>query len=82
MLIVNHLLPGAIFHAATRFTSLSPDVALRRRPETSQALIQVSILFLEVVCATTLSQRLDPDAIGDVTVGALSRGTAIVVALS
>ncbi|HEY0230575.1 MAG TPA: adenylate/guanylate cyclase domain-containing protein, partial [Dokdonella sp.] len=47
-------------------------------PEASQALRQVSILFLDVVGSTTLSQRLDPEAIGDVMDGALSRGTAIV----
>jgi len=47
--------------------------------ETSQALRQVSILFLDVVGSTTLSQQLDPESIGEVMDGALARGTAIVV---
>src|SRR3954464_8961572 len=42
------------------------------------ALRQVSILFLDVVGSTTLSQRLDPEEISAVLDGALQRGTAIV----
>ena len=49
-------------------------------PETAQALRQVSILFLDVVGSTTLSQRLDPEAISAVMDDALRRGTAIVEA--
>jgi len=44
----------------------------------AQALRQVSILFLDVVGSTTLSQRLDPEEISAVLDGALQRGTAIV----
>ena len=50
--------------------------------EPTQVLKQVSILFLDVVGSTTLSQHLDPEAIGEVMDGALSRGTAIVAAHS
>jgi len=46
--------------------------------EPAQALKQVSILFLDVVGSTTLSQRLDPEAISAVMDDALARGTAVV----
>jgi class 3 adenylate cyclase/tetratricopeptide (TPR) repeat protein len=49
-------------------------------PEPAQALKQVTILFLDVVGSTTLSQHLDPEAISAVMDDALSRGTAIVEA--
>jgi len=49
-------------------------------PEPAQALKQVSILFLDVVGSTTLSQHLDPEAISAVMDDALTRGTAIVAA--
>ena len=45
-----------------------------------QALKQVSILFLDVVGSTNLSQRLDPEEISAVMDDALQRGTAIVAA--
>ncbi len=45
-----------------------------------QTLKQVSILFLDVVGSTTLSQQLDPEEISGVMDGALARGTAIVEA--
>ena len=48
--------------------------------EPAQALRQVSILFLDVVGSTTLSRRLDPEAISAVMDDALARGTAIVQA--
>ena len=48
--------------------------------ETAQALRQVSILFLDVVGSTTLSQHLDPEAISAVMDDALQRGTAVVEA--
>jgi class 3 adenylate cyclase/tetratricopeptide (TPR) repeat protein len=48
--------------------------------EPAQALRQVSILFLDVVGSTALSQRLDPEAISAVMDGALARGTAVVEA--
>ena len=47
-------------------------------PEPAQTLKQVSILFLDVVGSTTLSQHLDPEAISAVMDDALARGTAIV----
>ncbi|MEO6103686.1 MAG: adenylate/guanylate cyclase domain-containing protein, partial [Pseudoxanthomonas sp.] len=46
--------------------------------EPAQVLKQVSILFLDVVGSTTLSQHLDPEAISAVMDGALARGTVIV----
>ena len=48
--------------------------------EPTQTLKQVTILFLDVVGSTKLSQRLDPEEISAVMDGALSRGTAIVQA--
>ena len=48
--------------------------------EASQALKQVSILFLDVVGSTALSQQLDPEEISAVMDGALSRGTVVVEA--
>ena len=48
--------------------------------EPAQTLRQVSILFLDVVGSTTLSQRLDPETISAVMDDALARGTAVVVA--
>jgi class 3 adenylate cyclase len=46
--------------------------------EPAQVLKQVSILFLDVVGSTTLSQHLDPEAISGVMDDALARGTALV----
>jgi len=48
--------------------------------EPTQALKQVSILFLDVVGSTTLAQHLDPEAISAVMDDALTRGTAVVQA--
>ena len=47
-------------------------------PMSTQALRQVSILFMDVVGSTTLAQRLDPEAVSGVMDDALARGTAIV----
>ena len=47
-------------------------------PDPAQSLKQVSILFLDVVGSTTLSQRLDPEEISSVMDDALARGTVIV----
>jgi predicted ATPase/class 3 adenylate cyclase len=47
-------------------------------PEPAQTLRQVSILFLDVVGSTTLSQHLDPETISGVFDGAMARGTAVV----
>jgi class 3 adenylate cyclase len=49
-------------------------------PEPAQTLKQVSILFLDVVGSTSLSQRLDPEEIHAVMDGALARCTAVVQA--
>ena len=46
--------------------------------EPTQILKQVTILFLDVVGFTALSQRLDPEAIGAVMDDALTRGTTVV----
>ena len=46
--------------------------------EPSRRLRQVSVLFLDLVGSTALSQRLDPEEISAVMDGALARGTAIV----
>lgn len=51
-----------------------------RPPEPAQVLKQVTILFLDVVGSTTLSQHLDPETIAAVMDGALARGTACVQA--
>lgn len=46
--------------------------------DADQALRQVSILFLDIVGSTSLSQRLDPEEIHAVMDGALARLTAVV----
>ena len=48
--------------------------------EPAQSLKQVSILFLDVVGSTTLSQHLDPEETSAVMDGVLRRGTVIVEA--
>ncbi len=57
-----------------RLTELAADAGA------SQTLKQVTILFLDVVGSTQLSQRLDPEEIHAVMDGALARCTAIVEA--
>jgi class 3 adenylate cyclase len=47
-------------------------------PEPGQTLRQVSILFLDVVGSTTLSQKLDPEEISAVMDGALARASELV----
>jgi len=59
--------------AALAVEPASPAVAV-------QELKQVSILFLDVVGSTSLSQRLDPEEISAVMDDALRRGTAVVEA--
>jgi len=58
--------------------------ALTSRPAPSSppapTLRQVTILFLDVVGSTALSQHLDPEAIGAVMDDALARGTVVVQA--
>ncbi|MEO6897484.1 MAG: adenylate/guanylate cyclase domain-containing protein, partial [Caldimonas sp.] len=59
-----------------RLAALLPAPAVD--PRSTQALRQVSILFMDVVGSTTLAQRLDPEAVSAVMDDALARGTAIV----
>jgi class 3 adenylate cyclase/tetratricopeptide (TPR) repeat protein len=49
-------------------------------PESEPQLRQVTILFLDVVGSTALSQHLDPEDIASIMDGALARGTAIIEA--
>ena len=49
-------------------------------PEPAQSLKQVSILFLDAVGSTMLSQKLDPEETSAVMDGALARGSALVEA--
>ena len=65
--------------AAAR-SGMAASTAQEPLAEPAQALKQVSILFLDVVGSTALSQRLDPEATAAVMDDALSRGTAIVKA--
>ena len=74
------LLGDAIVDAAlaplrTRLASL---VAVPSDVPSAQTLKQVTILFLDIVGSTALSQYLDPEAISVVMDGALARFTAIV----
>jgi predicted ATPase/class 3 adenylate cyclase len=72
--VVESLLAAARAQLAALTTPPSPP------PEPTQTLKQVSILFLDVVGSTTLSQHLDPEAISAVMDDALARGAAIVEA--
>ncbi len=64
--------------ARARLEALEPLDAAPNAPV--QTLRQVSILFMDVVGSTALSQQLDPEAISAVMDGALSRATAVVQA--
>src|SRR5450755_4653485 len=66
--------------AAARAKLAALTVVPASLPVAAQALKQVSILFLDIVGSTTLSQRLDPEEISAVMDDALQRGTAIVEA--
>ncbi|MGZ5215317.1 MAG: ATP-binding protein [Caldimonas sp.] len=75
------LLGDAIVDAlqAAAHAKLAALAAVHESPSVAaQALKQVSILFLDIVGSTTLSQRLDPEEIGAVMDDALRRATAIV----
>jgi class 3 adenylate cyclase/tetratricopeptide (TPR) repeat protein len=69
----------AVAPLKAKLAALLGDAAMPP-PEPTQSLKQVSILFLDVVGSTTLSQHLDPEAISAVMDDALSRGTAVVAA--
>ena len=56
----------------------SLSASLPASVEPTQILKQVTILFLDVVGFTALSQRLDPETIGAVMDDALTRGTTLV----
>ena len=58
----------------------APPAAVPAATEPTQTLKQVTILFLDVVGFTALSQRLDPEAIAAVMDDVLTRGTTIVQA--
>lgn len=62
----------------TALLPLREQLAALQPPAASQQLRQLSILFLDVVGSTALSQRLDPEDINAVLDGALARFTAIV----
>jgi len=64
--------------AAARAKLAALGVAPESLPNAAQTLKQVSILFLDVVGSTALSQQLDPEEISAVMDDALQRGTAIV----
>ena len=64
--------------AAARAKLAALAVVTEPTPVTAQALKQVSILFLDIVGSTTLSQRLEPEEIGAVMDDALHRGTIMV----
>lgn len=64
--------------AALRARLAALDAEAPAPPE--QALRQVSVLFLDVVGSTTLSQHLDPEDIHAVMDGALARCSAVVAA--
>ncbi|HLL18472.1 MAG TPA: adenylate/guanylate cyclase domain-containing protein, partial [Rubrivivax sp.] len=69
----------AVAGLRAKLTALADSSAPSPRPvESTQTLKQVTILFLDVVGFTRLSQRLDPEAISTVMDDALARGTAIV----
>jgi class 3 adenylate cyclase/tetratricopeptide (TPR) repeat protein len=71
-LLGDALAEAALSPLRARLASLSPpDAPL-------QTLKQVTILFLDAVGSTTLSQHLDPEAIHEVMDGALARFTEIV----
>ncbi len=61
-------------------SGLRAELAALTAAPAPQALKQVSILFLDVVGSTTLSQQLDPEDVSAVMDGLLARGTAIVEA--
>jgi class 3 adenylate cyclase/tetratricopeptide (TPR) repeat protein len=64
--------------AAARAKLAALAVVPEPTPVAAQTLKQVSILFLDIVGSTTLSQRLEPEEIGAVMDDALHRGTIIV----
>ena len=64
----------------TRIAALRATAAPEPEFAQTQTLRQVSILFLDVVGSTTLSQRLDPEETSAVVDGVLRRATEIVQA--
>lgn len=63
--------------AALRAELASLETNAAQTPGPVQTLKQVSILFLDVVGSTTLTQRLDPEEVSAVMDGALLRGTKL-----
>ncbi|HRD84008.1 MAG TPA: adenylate/guanylate cyclase domain-containing protein, partial [Rubrivivax sp.] len=68
----------AVAPLKARLTALSAPAASPVEP--AQTLKQVTILFLDVVGSTTLSQHLDPEDVSAVMDGLLACGTEIVIA--
>ena len=60
--------------------ALKPLLAQLEAPAPAQSLRLVSILFLDIVGSTSISQHLDPEDIHELMDGALERCTATVVA--
>ncbi len=77
-LLGDAVVDAAITGLRTRIDTLRSAAA--PPPKQAQTLRQVSILFLDVVGSTTLSQHLDPEEISGVMDGALARGTSLVEA--
>ena len=73
------LIEAAMAPLRERLATLTSDPNTPAAPG-SQSLKQVSILFLDVVESTTLSQQLDPEDVHAIMDHALARFTAIVLA--
>jgi class 3 adenylate cyclase len=76
VLLGDAVVDTALAAARAQLNALADRAA--RPAEPAQVLKQVSILFLDVVGSTTLSQHLDPESISVVMDGALARSTAVV----
>jgi len=75
------LVEAAMAPLCARLATLDADQSSRADPSVAtQTLKQVTILFLDVVGSTTLSERLDPEEVHAVMDGALERCTGIVLA--
>ncbi len=77
-LLGNAVVDAAI--AALRAQQPADEAPTEPPAAAAPALRQVSILFLDLVGSTSLSQRLDPESVSEVMDDALSRGTEIVSA--
>jgi len=71
---------GALLGTTVPGAECKPAAEAAPEAEPVQTLKQVSILFLDVVGSTTLTQRLDPEETSAVMDGALRRATTLVLA--